>query len=472
MNFTKRAFLYVTRKRGKSFLLFIILLVMATFVLTGLSIWKASEAAQQKLRQSLGAGFDVAVDWSEDNPYIVTENMEEKVGDNGKKILNFITYSTKQLTPENVKAIKGLDGVKYCSASTEVLAVFDELSLFPGKVPVEADFARHTKVLGVWGTEDNELFAAGELKLTQGRHITEGDVEKVVISEDLAEKNGLKLGDYITTRSTKDKEIKVQIVGLFMPRQIESEGDMVTSYDKIQNRVFSDLNTAVLIEDGPAIQGFTEINVTVEDPGELDRIMSQVRALDDIDWDAFMVAVDNEAYLNAVQPLTSLKELVATLLLVIIAVSAIILALILTLWTKTRIHETGVLLSIGIKKSAIMGQYLVEVLLIAVVAFGLSYVTSNAVAGQIGSRLLAQNVERENTAQQGASAEDGAASAVVEADEGQVASDTASDIQITIGLDMVGLLYVIGFAVITVAVGVSSISVMRLKPGQILSKMS
>ena len=46
MSILKRAFLYVTRKRGKTLLLFAILLIMATFVLTGLSIWKASEAAQ------------------------------------------------------------------------------------------------------------------------------------------------------------------------------------------------------------------------------------------------------------------------------------------------------------------------------------------------------------------------------------------------------------------------------------------
>ena len=57
---------------GKTILLFAILLIMATFVLTGLSIWKASEAAQLDLRQSLGGKFDVFVDWS-NSPYVVKE---------------------------------------------------------------------------------------------------------------------------------------------------------------------------------------------------------------------------------------------------------------------------------------------------------------------------------------------------------------------------------------------------------------
>ena len=42
MGTVKRAFLYVTRKKGKSVLLFFVLLIMATFVLSGLSIEKAS----------------------------------------------------------------------------------------------------------------------------------------------------------------------------------------------------------------------------------------------------------------------------------------------------------------------------------------------------------------------------------------------------------------------------------------------
>ena len=48
MNFMNRAWLYIVRKRGKSILLFVILLVMATFVLTALALGNASKAAQQR----------------------------------------------------------------------------------------------------------------------------------------------------------------------------------------------------------------------------------------------------------------------------------------------------------------------------------------------------------------------------------------------------------------------------------------
>ncbi|NBH81122.1 ABC transporter permease, partial [Clostridiaceae bacterium] len=128
MSIFKRAWLYVTRKRGKTILLFAILLIMATFVLTGLSIWKASEAAQLDLRQSLGGKFDVFVDWS-NSPYVVKEPAKDEVDEEtGRTSSSFLMYSTVQFTPENIAAIKGVSGVKYCGARQDNLLPFDGLS--------------------------------------------------------------------------------------------------------------------------------------------------------------------------------------------------------------------------------------------------------------------------------------------------------------------------------------------------------
>ena len=88
MNFMNRAWLYIVRKRGKSILLFVILLVMATFVLTALALGNASKAAQQELRQSLGGSFLIGFDYTENNPYLKVESV-----DGGT-----LMYSTQQIS--------------------------------------------------------------------------------------------------------------------------------------------------------------------------------------------------------------------------------------------------------------------------------------------------------------------------------------------------------------------------------------
>lgn len=477
MSIIKRAFLYAARKRGKTILLFAILLIMATFVLTGLSIWKASEAAQLNLRQSLGGKFDIYVDW-ENSPYVVKEIIKDNEFDEetGKTSNSFLIYSTVQLTPEEIAAINSVPGVKYSSARYDVLARFDNLSLFPGTVSVAENLQHRTKVFGVCGTETDELFTTGTLTLTEGRHITSEDQSVAIISGDLAEKNELHIGDYITTHiyNPEDddftgEEMQVQIIGLFTPNVTEQLGETVTIFDKIQNRIFMDLQTSVKMNNDRINYGFSAVNVTIDDPQNMKQVVSAVKKLSAIDWNAFTIEIDNEVYEKAAAPLTTLNELVVTLLVVIIVVSAIILALILTLWTKTRIHEIGVFLSVGIWKSAVIGQYLTEVLLIAVFAFGLSYFTSNAVAGQIGNHLLEQSVqvEQEDNSSSTPSAVDVGADTLI-----QKPLPTENGIQVSVEPDSLALFYLIGFAIIIVAVSISSITVMRLNPREILSKMS
>ncbi len=297
-----------------------------------------------------------------------------------------------------------------------------------------------------------------------------------IISGDLAEKNELHIGDYITTHiyNPEDddftgEEMQVQIIGLFTPNVTEQLGETVTTFDKIQNRIFMDLQTSIKINNDEINYGFSAVNVTIDDPQNMKQVVSAVKNLPVIDWNAFTIAIDNEVYEKAAAPLTTLNELVVTLLVVIIVVSAIILALILTLWTKTRIHEIGVFLSVGIWKSAVIGQYLTEVLLIAVFAFGLSYFTSDAVAGQIGNHLLEQSVqvEQEDNSSSTPSAVDVGADTLI-----QKPLPTENGIQVSVEPDSLALFYLIGFAIIIVAVSISSITVMRLKPREILSKMS
>lgn len=465
MNCMKRAFLYVTRKRGKSLVLFTILLIMATFVLTGLSIGKASKTAQQNMRHKLGGVFLLSVNYSDSNPYLITETNE-----NG-----FILYSSQQIKPTTVSHIRQIPGVKFCDAGVESLAQFEQVTLFPGNIPVDEEFVHSTTVNGVWRSDENSLFTDKSLTLTEGRHITEKDNGAAIICKDLAERSGLKSGDTITTTNTKGKKIQVKIIGLFSPKETEGFGEQVTSYDKIQNRVFLDLNTVIAMEDGPAIQGFTDIKITVEDPEEIEQIMEQAKASPDLKPNAFTVTRDDEAYQSAEASLTQLDGLVTSLLLIIAVVSAIILSLILTLWAKSRIHETGVLLSLGVKKVDIIGQYLIEVLLIAVLAFGLSFFTSSLVGNSISDTLMKQS--EQDLAKASVSSDisnDISAEQSQSSDSSSMESTDfiAAELEVTVDSTEILQLYLIGFLIITVSVIVSSTTVMRLKPREILSRMS
>ena len=109
-----------------------------------------------------------------------------------------------------------------------------------------------------------------------------------------------------------------------------------------------------------------------------------------MDWKGFEITLNNESFENAASSLQQLSSLMSTILIVVLVVSVAVLSLILTMWARTRIHETGVLLSVGIRKLSILGQYIAEVLMIAILAFSLSYFSSSAIARQMGNMLQAE----------------------------------------------------------------------------------
>ena len=482
MGTTKRAFLYVTRKKGKSILLFFILLIMATFVLTGLSTQKASQEAQKNLREALGGEFYVSVELSESNPYF-------RVVDDGEGALDL--YTELPVTQDMINAIMEISGIEKYDASAQTL-VSTNLTIFPGNVPLKGELNNKIYARTVAGTENNSFFQSGIMELTEGKHITGNESNAAVISRDMADQNSLQIGDSISLQA--DEEAEVRIIGIYEIRKPDPAYASVVTYEKLENQIFIDTSALQdLFGDMP--MGFYEVAFSVYDPAQLDSIMSEVKGLSAIDWRAFEVAADNQTYLDAAAPLQKLQALVSSIIWVIALVSAVILSLILTMWGRSRIHETGLFLSLGIGKMRIIGQYLAEVLMIAVIAFGCSYFTSSAVAGQLANGLLQQNIpaSEEQAAGVTITKKDGFSEDVVvsikddsalsdmpsgqdTAPEVEVAADGAEadreQIRVTIDSYNMLQLYLIGIIVIILSVGISSLSVMRLKPREILSKMS
>lgn len=483
MGTIKRAFLYITRKKGKSILLFFILLIMATFILTGLSIQKVSQAEQQNLREALGGKFQVLVDFSENNPYF--KEIKDVEG-------NAELYTELPITQDVIDAIMTIDGIKSYDASSQTL-VSTNLTIFPGNVPLKGDLNNKVYARTVAGTENNSFFQSGVMELAEGNHITGNEGNVAVISKNMADQNNLKIGNLISLKAEEETDVK--IIGIYEILKPDPVFESIVTYEKLENQIFIDTDTLQnLFGDMPV--GFYEVAFTVNDPAQLDSIMSEVKGLSVIDWRAFEVTADNQAYLDAAAPLQKLQVLMSSILWVIILVSTIVLSLILAMWGRSRIHETGVFLSLGIGKARIMGQYLAEVLMIAVIAFGCSYFTSSAVADRIADGLLQQDISAN-----GGQLKDDVVFDVKEGygDDIEVSikddsvlsdvpsgQDTAPEVevsidgaeagteQISVTVDFYNMLHLclIGVIVIILSVGVSSLSVMRLKPREILSKMS
>lgn len=289
MNFMKRAFLYVSRKRGKSILLFFILLILSTFVLTGLSIGSASKQAQKNLRQNIGGSFNIDVNYSDSNPYYHEEESENEDGSS-----DLLMYSTEQVTSKMVENIRNISGVKFCDATTESLINFDKLLPFAGTVPLDESLSHCVKSIGVWRSEEQNFFTSGKIQLIEGRHILDNDIHKVILCKDLAEKNNLNLGDSLIVTNENGKQLSFEIIGLFHAQKLEKVGESIPTYDKIQNLIFTDIESIVELENSVAVQGFDTVKVTVNDPKDIEKIIEQVKHFPDYEENVYNITFSFE----------------------------------------------------------------------------------------------------------------------------------------------------------------------------------
>lgn len=462
MNTLKRAFLYTMRKKTKTLILFLVLVTISTFILTGLSIYKAADGSALSLRQSVSGSIRLELD--ENN----RKNWQYQQVAGGM----LVDYVGVPITDEDIHKIMSIDGIKVYNGLGDGSVFAKDFSFISGfSFGAGSDYSR---LPSVTDSEYFNFFTRKAFQLVEGRHIKEGDDHVVLISTAIAEKNTLKLGDTITVQCCYDSgiypDVTLTIIGIYA---YEADNEFNTTSTDKRNRLIIDHKAMQEIMQRDVIQYDNGVDFYVDDPREMERIASQIKALD-LDWDSFILTMDNSAYEEVASPLTAMQNLIVWLIVGCVAVSVGILILILSMWIKQRRHETGILLSVGISKSRIILQYTIEVLMIAVVAFGLSFFTSSLISQGV-SDLIFHQVSESQPLPEIELPDDGTeyldiTGQYIPYDTSNV--ETLESVQVNVSPNYLLYIYIFGTLLIVFSVSAASISVIQMKPKKILSQMS
>lgn len=374
MNLGIRAFLYTARKWKKTLLLFCLLLSITTLVLSGLAIADAQEKQTEDMRGTTGASFTV----------------ERNLSTGGWTSGAHGSYSTQEfISDEMLQEIAAVDGISGYDASIVSMPYYFKET---GDSVVTTGYTNSFYTYGYVNTEYNDLFASGRFELVEGSHITEDMTNGLIISRERAEQNGLEVGSKVVGINdpyTDDPEVDMEIVGIF--EVVADKNDEVTMYDASTMWDFSEYAfcskaameaMCVNYGDGNKIQ---EADFFVTDAAQLESVINEVQSISSINWDHFIVTANDEVYQNISSALSDTTTLVTTLIVMITVVSMVLIILILSMSIRSRKREIGILLAVGIEKYAVLLQQMLEICLVAIVAFPLAYLASREMAGNIGT---------------------------------------------------------------------------------------
>lgn len=433
MNFVKRAFLYCFRQKVKTLILFLVLAIISTFLLTGLAIRDASEGATEDVQTAIGGKLFLEIDPT--NQY---DSSQDGYG-------MTYTYNGDYITPEILDAISNVDGVVDYNSDNprgfwgagvdfEYLPAAFNLSYTP--------YGESSAYTAALSSEKSSDFESGKYSLVDGRHITPEDKYVVMISKELADYNKLSVGDIMTMYCLdSDGNVKLEIIGIFDGTEGTSGNGGFSVSDIPANCGYVDYTT--MFENfGRKIDGYTQIDIYVEDPVSIQNVYDKVKDLPELRGKSLKLSIDTDEYDVVSTPLESLQQLVNITIIIISVVSVVILTLLLTIWIRGRKKEIGILLSIGKSKLNIILQIFTETIVVAVISFVASIPFSFSVAEKVGAFLVSR-----------------------------VTTGTAN-LNVQINAAYLLPLYLIGILLIAVAVIASSWTVVRSKPKVILTKMS
>ena len=214
----------------------------------------------------------------------------------------------------------------------------------------------------------------------------EANTNNCVIETNLASDNDLSVGDTFTITTTVNDETIIQeltIVGIY---EIQSTNEIgAAHFNNPVNTIYTDLSF------GQTLTGSSE-NITsaiyyLDDPENAEAFVELAKKKSDIDFDTFSLDANDRLYQQNASSLESMQSFAKMFVWIVVIAGSAILCLILALTIRNRYYEIGVLLSLGQSKVKIIAQQLIEIGLIAVVAFVISLGTGQLTSHYMGNML-------------------------------------------------------------------------------------
>ncbi|MBC2155572.1 ABC transporter permease [Listeria innocua] len=411
MNFFKRAWLSMKARKGRSVLQLIIFTVVCVLILSGFTIQSAADKASELAREQLGGTVTLTVDQEKQMAAMKEEasNSDSSSTDSKPK------FQSNPIDVSDANDLASLNHVKnynYYSSTQALASGFDPIESSGdtssssddssssnqtggpgggngGPQMVDADLS----ISGLLDSATSTDFDAGTSKLTSGVAITANDKDKNVamVEENLAEQNDWKVGDSFTvTSSDGNTKVTLKIVGIY--KTTDSGSDMAQNFSFLNpyNKVYVPYTVANTIKGSDYKDTVDSAVYTMDDAANISAFEKEAKKVDGIDWNTFKLDANDTLYQQMIGPINSVASFSKNVVYIVSIAGALILGLLVMMQVRDRKYEMGVLLAIGEKRGKLIAQFFVEILIVALISFGLAAASSHYVAQLAGNQLLAQ----------------------------------------------------------------------------------
>jgi len=315
------------------------------------------------------------------------------------------------------------------------------------------------------------------------KHIVAGRMfsadNECIISDELADLNGLSIGDriYLESAFQVGKQFTLEIVGIYT-----QEADPMASWQQSiwgmlgfslpmmieNNEIFTTFSTIEAVgwetADGLSMQ----LEYYLRNPDDLARFEAEVRGkgLPSV----FGVTINQAALDRVTGPLNGLRSAAMTFTVVILILGAIVLVLVSYLAIRERKYEVGVLRAMGMERSKIALGIFAETIMITTLCLVIGLAMGATAAQPMADRLLAGEVESafEDAQNSGLGGRALIAGGEVQTDDPAAGYRPISDIEVAVGIGVIFQIIFIALALAALSSVIGIIRITQYEPLKIL----
>lgn len=473
----KRAWLSVKRKKTKSIILFLFLFIISNLVLSAISIKNATTESMNLAKKSLGGEVSLSMNMEKLRNNFMDNKDEPSIDDkkeNMEKMHDKMDESN--ITKSDVDKLKNIKYVKDIKYTFSVDGEESSFKLYSNSTKEDGenkDFSKRDNMNNSLQIEAINTFKLQDdyvnktIEFTEGEAFDEDDNDTVIISYELANSNNLSINDKIKVKDSSGNEHELTIIGIY--QNTDSRG--FNNYNKIY------INTSTgekFLSEDDYNNGNYKVSSAIfylDNPENSDKFISKAKKLiTDLDDRYLKLDIDKESYEQMVSSLEGVSKFSNTILIVVVLASIVVISLMVINSLKDRNYEIGVLLSLGEKKKKIVGQFIIELILIATIAFVLSIGSSSLISQKLADTVLESQDKVENKMNDSRQGGRGNDFSPFNINKGKSNVKVIDEIDVNVNKEDIGLLFIVGYGIIFISMIVPSIKIINSDPKDILSR--
>ena len=351
MGFGKRAVRYLMRKKAKTIILFLVLLITESMILCTGTILRASEESISALKEKTKSK-------------IVAEIVNEK----------------DLITESDLRKIKSLEQVKEVNREAKIKVYPSGFQVLSNSQSTEPE-NHQVQLISYDDLELDSAFADEQVRLIEGT-LPEKD-NGVVVNQFLAAQNQWEIGDTITFQTNSGMSMQAIISGYYLSGTERNQAKEMSAVYRIENTIYGKPKLITQIQD---ISGYESVSVYLKDPESMEAVGQSITG---ILGDKAELTKSDTLFQQMKQPLEQAIRIVQLMQYLTIGTGMIVVTLLLCMWMRSRKKEVAVYISLGERKSSIFMQMMLESLLVFVASTLFAVVAGNFLAKWLKTILFA-----------------------------------------------------------------------------------